>query len=277
MNKILPAGRYLLAAPMLIYPFLHYIYPDGVASIVPPWIPWHLFWNYFTAIALQLAGLAIVIGKQVRLAAGLLGLEILLFTLNIHTFLLFPIPGIQWGLGDQFGTYGGRLNNCFKEVGMTGAAFMLAGMQSERWKTMGRDWLFTTGRYIFGIAITAFGLLHFIYPAFGPGLPPMKEEIGFILPGRLFWVYLTGAALLLGGLCILLNIRVRQVATWLGILFLLFDLLVWVCRFTEHPGELWGNWLKDIAIAGGAWILGEAMLSVRLGPVAEKEGQAALA
>jgi uncharacterized membrane protein YphA (DoxX/SURF4 family) len=277
MNKILPAGRFLLAAPMLIYPFYHYVYPSAVAGIIPPWIPWHLFWNYFTAITLQLAGLAIVIQKQVRLAAGLLGLEILLFTLNIHSFLLFPIPGVQWGLGEQFGTYGGRLNNCFKEVGMTGAAFMLAGMQSASWKMQGKDWLFTTGRIIFGISITAFGLLHFLYPAFAPGVPPMFENVGFIIPGKPLWAYLTGAAFLLGGICILLDKQVRKVAAWLGILIVVFDVLVWAPRFAQDPGELGGNWLKDIGIAGGALILGQAMLYVRPKPAAVREEKVALA
>jgi hypothetical protein len=38
---------------MLGYPVLHCVYTDFVASIIPPWIPWHLFWIYFTAMTIR--------------------------------------------------------------------------------------------------------------------------------------------------------------------------------------------------------------------------------
>ena len=44
--------RFLLALPMLAYLVLHFVYTDFVASIVPPWIPCHMFWTYFTAYAI---------------------------------------------------------------------------------------------------------------------------------------------------------------------------------------------------------------------------------
>jgi uncharacterized membrane protein len=260
MYKILPAGRFFLAIPMLVFPVFHYVYPTGVASILPPWIPWHLFWNYFTAITIQAAGLAflLMIPTYTRLAAILLGVEIIIFTLNLHTFLIFPIPGVTWGVGPGFGTFPGRLINCFKEVGMIGACFIFAGSLSRSWPIARRNRLMTTGRIILGIAITAFGLLHFIYPAFGPGLPPMKDSISFPLPGHAFWVYLTGTALLVGGLCILTNTRVRQTAAWLGIMILLFLIITYLPWIPAHPEDLGGNWLKDLGIVGGTFILAGA-------------------
>jgi uncharacterized membrane protein YphA (DoxX/SURF4 family) len=261
MYKILPAGRFLLAAPMLIFPIFHYLYPTGVAGIIPPWIPGRLFLNYFTAVTIQAAGLAFVllIPKYTRLAALLLGVEILLFTLLIHTFLIFPIPGVAWGTSPDFGDIGGRLINCFKEVGMTGACFIFAGILSESWPAGRSNFLFTTGRIILGISVTAFGLLHFLYPVFGPGIPPMRETVGFPLPGHAFWVYLTGVALDIGGLCILTNTRVRQVGVLLGMMVLVFCLLTYIPRFVANPGGEWGGgYLKDLGIAGGLLILARA-------------------
>jgi uncharacterized membrane protein YphA (DoxX/SURF4 family) len=117
----------------------------------------------------------------------------------------------------------------------------------------------TTGRIILGIALTAFGLLHFIYPAFGPGIPPMQDEIGFPLAGHAFWVYLSGASLLTGGLCILTDTRVRQAATLLGIMILVFCLLTYLAWIPAHPAQWVGNWPKDIGIIGGVFILAGAM------------------
>jgi hypothetical protein len=30
---------------------------------------------------------------------------------------------------------------------------------------------------------------------------------------------------------------------------------VWGPRFVSHPTDLWGNWLKDLGMAGGALLL----------------------
>jgi hypothetical protein len=40
-------------------------------------------------------------------------------------------------------------------------------------------------------------------------------------------------------------------------MIVLFDLLTWVPVFIAQPMQLTGNWLKDIGIAGGAFILAD--------------------
>jgi hypothetical protein len=40
---------------------------------------------------------------------------------------------------------------------------------------------------------------------------------------------------------------------------LVCDLLVWGPRFFSHPGELAGNWLKDLGVVRGALILAGAL------------------
>jgi len=94
MDKSLKLGLPLLSLPMLIYPLFHFIYGPGVATFVPPWIPWYLSWTYFNGTSILAAGLAMVFKKHARLAAILLGAEILLFATLIHVRLLFH------GVGD---------------------------------------------------------------------------------------------------------------------------------------------------------------------------------
>jgi uncharacterized membrane protein YphA (DoxX/SURF4 family) len=185
----------------------------------------------------------------------LLGLEMLLFVLFIHIFLIFRVPGEDWGGSPDFGDFGGRLINGFKELGIGGALFIYAGTESKAWRYFGKDKLYTFGRLIFGMDMFAYGLLHFIYPAFAPGLPPTHEDISFFIPGRLFWVCITGAACLVGGLCIFAGKQIRLASIGLAGMILLFDLLTWLPRFPAHPGDILGGWLKDIGIAGGAMIL----------------------
>ena len=231
---------------MVVYGILHFVYADFVANLVPAWMPWHFFWTYFVATALFAASAAVVTRRLDYLAATLLGVMILLFVLMIHTSLLF-VGSSAIPPGSMYGDRGGRLNNCFKDLGLSGAAFVLAGTRSRR----GRGVLIF-GRWILALSISAFGILHALYPAFAPGVPPMFEDISFPLPGHIFWVYLTGVVFLAGGISIGIEREERLAATTVAIVIIAFDLLVWGPRFPSHPSDLWGNWLKDLGMAGGA-------------------------
>jgi uncharacterized membrane protein YphA (DoxX/SURF4 family) len=87
----------------------------------------------------------------------------------------------------------------------------------------------------------------------------MFESITFPIPGHPFWIYLTAAALLVAGVCILINRQTMWAATLIGIMILIFDLLIWVPQFIAKPGQLAGNWLKDLGVAGGVLILAGAL------------------
>jgi hypothetical protein len=87
----------------------------------------------------------------------------------------------------------------------------------------------------------------------------MLTSILFIFAGRLLWVYLTGSIFLTAGVCALIDWHTRIAATIVGFVIVVFDLLTWAPRFLTNPGELPGNWLKDLGIAGGCVILGAAM------------------
>jgi uncharacterized membrane protein len=277
MDRFLKLGRFLLALPMLIYPVFHFLYGPGVAMIVPPWIPWRLFWTYFTGVTIIAAGFSILFKRHAHVPAILLGIEIFLFVMLIHVFLIFHKPGDAWAehlLVNE--DIPGELNNCFKDLGLSGAVFIFAGTQSGAWKTSARDSVFTLGRTILAICILAFGLLHFLYPAFAAGIQPMFESIAFPIPGHVFWVYLSGAAFLAGGIAILMDWQTRLAATSLGVMILFFDLFTWGPRFFAHPGDLAGNWLKDLGVAGGVLILAAALPSrneISVGEILRDPGQ----
>jgi putative oxidoreductase len=258
MDRFLKLGRFLLAIPMIVYGVEHFMYAEFVATIVPPWIPWRPFWVYFTGCALIAAGASILVKKKADLAATLLGTMIFLFVALIHVFLLFHKPDDTWAGRAVFGDLPGRLNNAFKDFGLSGAAFIFAGTMYRSSRRSTGDALLTIGRIILGISITAFGVLHFVYPAFAPGIPPMFTSVAFRVPGRLFWVYLTAVIFVMSGASILLKKEVRLAAELAGIVVIVFALLTWAPVIAGNPTELIGNWLKDLGDAGGLLILASA-------------------
>lgn len=105
------------------------------------------------------------------------------------------------------------------------------------------------GKYLYAIPMVIFGLFHFLNASAMAGMVP--------IPGGVFWIYLTGLALILAGVTII----IQKLDDWSSFLLAVM-LLVFV--LTIHlPGVLAGgemaqmymtNLLKDIALAGGALI-----------------------
>lgn len=68
----------------LTFGLSHFVYASFTAMLVPDWLPGRLFWAYATGLAHVLAGLALIIGRADRLAAGLLSAMCASFVLLVH-------------------------------------------------------------------------------------------------------------------------------------------------------------------------------------------------
>jgi hypothetical protein len=84
MEKILNIGRYLFPLSFLMYVGLHAGKPEVGAAFVPDYLPFPLFWNYFTMVCILLFIISAVIGKYDRLAYTLMALYVLLMALLVH-------------------------------------------------------------------------------------------------------------------------------------------------------------------------------------------------
>jgi hypothetical protein len=87
------ASRWLFAAFMIGAAYLHLLHPQPIAEyFIPDWIPWGVFWVYFTAATLTAGGVGILLPPVARLAALLSGLMILLFSPLVHLPLALANP-----------------------------------------------------------------------------------------------------------------------------------------------------------------------------------------
>jgi uncharacterized membrane protein YphA (DoxX/SURF4 family) len=66
-------GRYAFAISLPIFGVLHFVFRAYVASVIPSWLPAHMFWAYATGVLHIAAGLAMLTGVCGRLAAVLAG------------------------------------------------------------------------------------------------------------------------------------------------------------------------------------------------------------
>lgn len=86
--------KYLLCVFFVVAGINHFINPDFYLSIMPPYLPWHLFLVYLSGFFEIALGVMILIPPLTRVAAsGLVALLIAVFPANIHMAinpLLYP-------------------------------------------------------------------------------------------------------------------------------------------------------------------------------------------
>jgi hypothetical protein len=100
------------------------MYGPFVATLVPAWIPGHLFWAYFVGVAFIAAALAIVTGKLAPLAATLLGTMFLLWVLTLHA------PRVAAALHNA-----NEWTSAFVALAISGGSFVMAGALARTGRT----------------------------------------------------------------------------------------------------------------------------------------------
>lgn len=119
-HKLLTIGRYLFALPMVVFGIQHFMLPGVIASLIPTWIPGHLFWTYFTGTAFISAGVSIATKKYASLTATLLGAMFLLWVVCLHA------PRVAIDSGNR-----GEWSSLFVALGISGGSSVVAGALSK--------------------------------------------------------------------------------------------------------------------------------------------------
>ncbi|GGB09793.1 DoxX family membrane protein [Puia dinghuensis] len=101
----------------------HFLYGTGMQKMVPAFLGGGVFWVYATGACLLLASLAFLINKQVRLAALLLCLFLLLIVLTVH------LPAVMSAPDNNARRF--PLTNLIKDTGLAAAALMVAGQAKK--------------------------------------------------------------------------------------------------------------------------------------------------
>ena len=214
IDKVVALTPLCVAIPLAVFGTEHLAMPQALLALVPSYMPWRMFWVFFVAAALMAASLSIATGRLVRWSGLLLGVMMFLFVAMLH------FPGAVKA--------GGRIPwmVVVREMSFGGAGWVLSGIAMGGDRSRQGKVLMAVGRVAIAITAIVFGVEHFLHPLGLPGVPLLKQMPPWI-PARPVIDYVTGAALLVAGLCFLLARKVRSAAAYLGAWSVLLVVLIY--------------------------------------------------
>ncbi len=244
---LLPLVMALFGIPWIVFGIQHFMYASFVRELVPAYIPVRIFWVYFTAVAMIAAGISFIIRRQVQLAAFLLSCMLLLFILLLHPLLLAKEPqaGMHW-------------TRVLQDTAIMGAALGLAIVCGRRIGKGGFVWLASPkasviARYCYALPLVVLGAQHFTHNAF------VTAKIPDYFPLKDIFDYLIGIMLIAAAYGILFTVRIGWTCTRLGVILMLLLLLhhIPLLAANVYAGAEWTGTMLDLALAAGAFIIGE--------------------
>jgi uncharacterized membrane protein len=244
LEAFLPFSRVIYCAPVAAFGTEHFVYAQSIASMVPNYIPFHMFWAIFCGVCLIAAAMAIVVKVRDRLAALMLGIMFFGF----DAFLTFPaIPQqphdrFAWALG-------------FRELQFSAGALAYAGSLYRSRSSSAPHWLVTYARYVIGAGVLFYGVLQILHPEHGPAVPlELVTPVNIFLHG--VWGYVCGAVYVVSGICLLLNRKAREAASAAGITALFMLLAVYAPYLYLQRGDVDSfNYFGDTMMYAGTLLL----------------------
>ncbi|HXB07015.1 MAG TPA: hypothetical protein VNW04_07865 [Puia sp.] len=85
LNIMSLISQYLFAVGLVVFAVLHIKYNDYIQTLIPAWMPGHVFLSWVVIAAFLLSALSFFTGLKLSLASGLLGIMFLLWVLLLHT------------------------------------------------------------------------------------------------------------------------------------------------------------------------------------------------
>jgi len=204
-------------------------------SGVPKEVPAREVLAYLCAVVCLVTGVGLLLQRSAAVSSRVLLVYLLLWLLLFRVSYIFVAPAevvTWWAWGDT--------------AVMTAAAWVLyvriAGGSGLR-----------IARVLYGLALIPFGIAHFVY---------LKQTLAVVpvwLPWHVAVAYITGGALIVTGVAIVLDLYARLAAMSSAVLMALFTLLVWVPIAAAGPTAFqWSEFIDSWTLTAGAWVVAES-------------------
>lgn len=244
LEKLIVFGPVFYAAPLAAFGTEHFTLTKDIASIVPKWIPWHLFWAYFVGACFIAAGLSLVTRINARLAASLVALTFFLFV------VLMDVPGWVHNPGNRFSAA-----FVLRELSFSGGALALAATLNNQWPERVRERLASVARYFIAAAVLFYSFEQFLHADHVPGVP-LEMVTPHYVPVHAIWTYLAAVCYAVAAIPLLIGRKTRAAAAWVGLTVLTVELIVYVPIAIAERASIEGfNYMADTLMFCGAVLL----------------------
>ena len=268
VDKLVAFGPMLFGIAMAVYGGDHFVGAKFVATIVPKWMPWHLFWTYFVGTALIVGALSLATTIRWRLAAGLFALMLLIFWITIH------LPNFIAKPQDP-----GRLTLLVREVLLLAGCLAFAvgpardgasggGRSGALLSPAVRKSVVAAACVLLAITIGVFGIDHFLKPDSAPGYPQddptVKISMPAWIPEHTLWMYVAGSIFVLCAIGLLTMRYARPASVLIAVTVLVIIPLVYVPLTITKASDIAGglNYLvMHFAMAASALMVASALPS----------------
>jgi uncharacterized membrane protein len=220
MERLVSAGRIGFAVALIGLGVDHFIFQQFVTGRPPAgadpsgWAPF----AYLTGLLVAATGLAVLTGKQARLAAVVCAALILLWAVPRH------LPAVA-----ASSAFSSAWTRAGKALWLIGGSLTIASTfpasASLGW-VLNRDQLFlAAGRITLGLFQVLTGIQHFLHSPFVASLIPPW------FPGNAtWWTWFAGVALIAGGIGLLIRRTARWAALLSGLMILAWFFIVHLTR-----------------------------------------------
>ena len=238
---LMAVGRAFFAVSMIAFGVQQFLYAGYVQglTIVPDWMPAHLFWADFAGIALIAAGLALGFDQLARRAALLLGFGFLACLIVYHG------PRVAEILHD-----GTERSRAFETLAMCAGTWILAGVLPKAKRSSALDTvadrLLGPAELLLAISLVIFGADHILFAVFVARLVPAW------IPWHLFWTYFTAFGFIAVAISIVARRFLRAAAISLAAMFFLWVVTLHGPRIAHalHDGDEWNSGFVALALSG---------------------------
>jgi uncharacterized membrane protein YphA (DoxX/SURF4 family) len=213
---------------------------------VPATVPHRVALAYIAALALVLGGAATLHRRTARLGAVTLGVVYLGVALPwLRRVVHYPqLSGTWLGFFEQFALV------------VAAMVVYVSVMPDTTDRAPSNPRMISVARVLLGLCALSFGVAHFT------ALPQTAAMVPkWLPPDQRFWAAATGLFHLLAAAALLTGVRAQLAARLLAVMLVGFGALVWAPMLVADPAThlRWAGNAVNLAIAGAAWVVADAL------------------